>query len=343
VEFNPVVTIFTSSAISWSIITLLGGSSHLWFHYSDNVRGHWENKQIFSLTEKTLDYNKGTWDDPPERVIIDHEIADEVKIVTTELNSTPFIGGFKDPRTLLCYESWEPHLPKNHIFVGIFRHPLKVAESLKKRNGLSYEQSVELWKIYNDNLSRFLGKFGGFLINFDWPKEKLIEQIKQIIKKLGLSENVDLEEWYSGGLINSDKSFNQEYPLPEGVNSLYSQLIDRSKENEKFQILSSELAENQLTRIIDQLRVELQNQGNNFKKLNDKNLEIIENYVNRKDPMSLLLSLYYRRKQLKEKFPEVLAGDYSKLFKWARNICLKPDSELGPYLKEYKKNVQRGI
>ena len=194
-----------------------------------------------------------------------------------ELNGKSFIGGFKDPRTLLCFESWKPYLPKNFIFVGIFRHPLKVAESLKKRNRLSNEQSLNLWKIYNQNLLNFLEKFDGFLIDFDWPKEKLFEEINQIIKKLGLTEKVDLEDWYTGELIRSDKTFNKEHPLPKEVSLLYSKLKDRCKENEKLDLKPYPYTENQLKSIIDQLRLEIQKQGKGFKKINDGNSVIIKN------------------------------------------------------------------
>ena len=38
------------------------------------------------------------------------------------------------------------------IAVGIFRHPLEVAESLKVRNGFSFEKSLKLWEIYNEKM-----------------------------------------------------------------------------------------------------------------------------------------------------------------------------------------------
>ena len=80
-------------------------------------------------------------------------------------------------------ESWKPFLPKNQIIIGIFRHPLKVAESLKKRNNFEYEKSINLWTIYNEKLLFYLEKQGGFLLNFDWPKRKLLSELKLIFRK----------------------------------------------------------------------------------------------------------------------------------------------------------------
>ena len=36
--------------------------SDQWRPESDNIRGHWENKEIVRLTEETLSQNDGSWD-----------------------------------------------------------------------------------------------------------------------------------------------------------------------------------------------------------------------------------------------------------------------------------------
>jgi len=312
--------------------------THEWVPHKDNIRGHWENKPILLLGEKTLRHNNGTWQDPPDNITINDEIANNIKNIVNELNNTPsFCGGFKDPRILLCFESWKPQLPKNLIFVGIFRHPLEVAESMKIRNGLSYEHSLRLWKIYNQNLINLLEKYDGALLDFDWPKEKLLDELKEIINKLGLSENIDLEDWYSPELIKNDKKYNQDFQLSEEVNSLYLKLKDRSQKNAKVIYKKYSLKDNQLRNIIDQDHLELQNQAKNFKKINDKNLKILKSYKNRNDPISLLLSVYYQKEDLRKAFPEVITGDFTKLLRWAKDVCLNSDAQSPKELLEYEK------
>jgi len=125
---------------------------------------------------------------------------------------------------ILCFEEWKKFLPENFVIIGIIRDPLKVAESLKTRNQFSYEKSLNLWRIYNENLLNILDEYGGFLLDFDWPKAKLFEEMKLICKKLGLAQTIGLSDWYSEDLLKSDKSYQSNYRVGEEIKSLYSKL-----------------------------------------------------------------------------------------------------------------------
>ena len=112
---------------------------------------------------------------------INQKLAREISKFCKQLRDYPAIAsGFKDPRLIPCLDSWEKCLPRNLVVIGIFRDPLKTAESLKTRNGFNYEKSLELWKKYNQKLLMILKKHDGFLLNFDWPKNKLISEINLI-------------------------------------------------------------------------------------------------------------------------------------------------------------------
>ena len=50
-------------------------------------------------------------------------------------------------------------------------------------------------------------------------------------------------------------------------------------------------------------------------------MEIVKN-ENFSDPLTELLSIYYSRNDLRQIFPEVEKGDYSRLLDWAKKICL---------------------
>ena len=174
----------------------------------DNLRGHWENKKLLELGEKTLTVSNGKWHEPPEKISLNDELRDEIKKSIKELTERPsFASGYKDPRILLYFESWKEFFPENFLIVGIYRDPLKVAESLKKRDNFNYEKSIQLWKIYNQNLLNLLKKYPGFLLDFDWPKEKLIEEVKLVADKVGLVKNIDLSQWFSKELLFSNKTY----------------------------------------------------------------------------------------------------------------------------------------
>jgi len=244
--------------------------THDWLPHKSNPRGHWENQNFLTLADKTLAYNNGKWHEPPPKIRINKKIGKQIKKCAIELkNNSILASGFKDPRLLLCFYSWLPYLPKNFIIVGIFRHPLKVVESLKRRSNFNYEKSLELWKIYNLNLLNILEKYNGFLLDFDWPKKKILDEINLVSEKLGLAKNIDLSEWYTKDLIKSGKSLQEEYSLTDEIKLIYSRLKQRSKKNNKVKVNYS-LMPNEMPKIIQRLLIEIQNQGNYFKDLNVK-------------------------------------------------------------------------
>jgi len=123
--------------------------SNDWVYKVDNIRGHWEDKKLIELADKTLAKNNSSWDNISQKIICNDDTGMEIMKRIKELsNYASLLAGFKDPRLLVVFDSWKRYLPKNIIIVGIFRNPLEVAESLKKRNGLSYEKSLNLWQYF---------------------------------------------------------------------------------------------------------------------------------------------------------------------------------------------------
>jgi len=203
------------------------------FPLNDNKKGHWENKEILNLTEETFSENDCSWHNIASKIIISKKLGKKINNTIQKLNNSYLITGIKDPRLVICFEAWKNYLPENIIFVGIFRHPLSVAESLKKRNDFSYEKSIELWRIYNEKLLQLIKQNNGFLLNFDWPKKKIFSEIKTILKKLNLDEKIDLEDWYSSELFHSDKTVNKDFKLTKNILKLYDDLQKQTIQNSK--------------------------------------------------------------------------------------------------------------
>jgi len=100
-------------------------------------------------------------------IIIPEKLGKEITKASEELMKTPSLAaGFKDPHVLLYLDMWQKYLPKSSVIVAIFRHPLKAAESLKKRDGRDYEESLLIWKLHNLGLLESLKKHGGFFVKF---------------------------------------------------------------------------------------------------------------------------------------------------------------------------------
>ena len=299
-------------------------TSHEWLYYDDNLKGHWENKQFVELAEKTLSQNNGSWHDIPKKIVIGAELGSEIRKYSEEImNHVSLASGFKDPRIILFLDAWSKYLPENIFVVGIFRHPLKVAESLKKRDNFSYEKSLNLWKSYNENLLSILEKHNGFLLNFDWPKEKLFSELEYMFDKLGLITSMNISEWYSEGLLSSDKNYSSDYRLPDELITLYSKLRERSERNELVKLNKISRSQEEITKILHSLCKDIDSQGKYFKKINEENLAKIRNLQNSiRVPIDSLLKVYHSRPDLKITFPEVMEGNMQNLLNWSVNTPL---------------------
>jgi len=130
-----------------------------------NPRGNRENPRIMALHEELLACNGGGWDAPPTSVTWPTESRRARDAIIESYAHMP-IWAFKDPRTLLVLDGWLEALP-NLRLVGIFRHPLLVAESLQRRNGFSLTKGVHLWCTYNEILLAYHRRYWFPILSFD--------------------------------------------------------------------------------------------------------------------------------------------------------------------------------
>ena len=238
-----------------------------------NPRGHWENVKVTNLNEQILKLNGGSWHKVPKSTIrTPKNFSNKINLICKSFYSENALAyGIKDPRFCLTLEKWKKYFP-NLVLVGVFRHPLKVAESLKKRDGFSYEESIELWKIYNQSLLNHLKKNKGFLVNFDWPRKKLLAQTKIICSKIGLAE-YDLSHWYSDSYKKSDKSFTKSYKLNSEIKQIYDKLKSISEKNISIKYNSPKISEKQYQMIVSDLLKHSNNLYSDTTKLFQKNFE----------------------------------------------------------------------
>jgi len=306
--------------------------------FPENLRGHWESKKFQELTMESLKSNIGSWYEIPDKIKIDKKLGRKISGAVKELmNHESIATGFKDPRIIPLLDSWKKFFPKNTILIGIFRHPLEVAESLKNRDGFGYEKSLNLWKIYNEKLFQQLDQNGGFLLNFDLPKKRLISELLFIIKKLGLNDKVDLSEWYSEELLKSNKTYQKNFSLSSDITKLYSKLKKKSTQNSKVKVKKIKRTSKELEKIIQNQLANNQKLGQYYRMVNQQRLNQIKK-IHRIDPISLLHLIYYERTDLQKSFPEFKKGDYSKILNWAISVAAgKNKDELSSHnlLKEF--------
>jgi hypothetical protein len=250
-------------------------TSDEWRHKKDNLRGHWENRKFLELTEQTLFESGGTWQDIPSKLDVSENIGKQIQKTVNELQLNSLLSaGFKDPRVIFCLESWRKYLPNKLFIVGIFRHPLKVAESLKNRNNFSYEKSINLWYKYNTKLLELLNVHDGILFNFDWSREKILSELKSSFERLHLSTAIDLNQWFTEDLLHSNQTYDTSYKMNSKIVDLYQKLQEHSMTNSQIHFPNLIEGKN-LEKIIENYSINFQRNEEYFTTLNSQILKEI--------------------------------------------------------------------
>lgn len=131
-----------------------------------NMKGYWEIRDIFQTQDKVLELLGRPWDSIsgtlpfPSRWWEMPEIEPHrrrlTEVLQTQIDETRGIFAFKDPRTAHLLPLWEEvfhDLEVDPLYLLAIRHPLAVAMSMVKRNGIPSTHAQLLWlKTYLDAL-----------------------------------------------------------------------------------------------------------------------------------------------------------------------------------------------
>ena len=185
-----------------------------------NAKGNRELKALNAFHDRALKVRGFAWDSPPD-VALDFT-EDEAHELRSLLSHLPSPFGIKDPRLVLFWPGYCRLFP-DATWVGIFRHPLPVAASLKSRNGFKRRKSVKLWSSYNRFLMEAYTQKPFPIVNFDASDHQLIAQVEELAHKLGLQGGRG-ETFFAGELRHGKKPLLRSLLYPK-VMSLYRQLV----------------------------------------------------------------------------------------------------------------------
>ena len=124
---------------------------------SENPDGHFENLQIVQINNEILRLCNRDWyslekpelDDSAPQI---KNAAENIKTVIQKLLEKNDTVSVKDPRISVVLPLWDRVLKELNVeahYIWVYRNPLEVAESLRKRNGYSKKHSMLLWMHYN--------------------------------------------------------------------------------------------------------------------------------------------------------------------------------------------------
>jgi hypothetical protein len=193
---------------------------HRYHEYNPhNLKGNRENQQIVDLNEWVLADSGGSWDSPPEQPVWSDKQLRQARDIIDQYRAYP-LWGFKDPRCLVTLDGWRRLLPQLE-FIGIFRHPLAVARSLRARNEkTSLEQGLKLWLRYNQHLVALAGQLGFPLLRFDQPAPLLQRQVLELAWLLELPQPEAIS-FFSKGLVQQDAVSEA---VPESLQPIWRKL-----------------------------------------------------------------------------------------------------------------------
>lgn len=184
-----------------------------------NLRGNRENFDIMRLQTNILEQSGGSWDIPPPVVEWKPEHFGTAQKLLAEHAERP-VWGFKDPRTLLTIDGWRRLVPDLQP-VGIFRHPLRVAQSLKNRNDFDLEKSLALWEAYNGRLVELYRQEPFPVVCFDEEAVVLQAKLLQAGEMIGLEPGSAGEPFFADELRTAPAEGG---PLPSEIQRRYEEL-----------------------------------------------------------------------------------------------------------------------
>lgn len=195
------------------------GERHTWNPH--NLKGNRENQQIVDINDAVLAASHCAWDSPPAAELpwsqADVEAAREL---ISRYADQPLFG-FKDPRTLLVLSGWQRLFPQMQ-FVGIFRHPLAVAQSLHNRSGMPIDQGLSLWAHYNRRLLRHYRQAAFPILCFDDDQAVFQQKLQTALAQLGFDNSAHRGQFFDEGLRSSKPDTSQ--ALPWHIRRLYRKL-----------------------------------------------------------------------------------------------------------------------
>ncbi len=174
-----------------------------------NPSGYWEHLQIYDTHEHMLNRMGRVWHSVfpfPEEWWLDPMVSlyreRLIDILKNDFSRSK-LWGFKDPRLCRLMPLWhsvfsevgcEPH------FVYMIRNPMEVAESLRRRDGYSWDKCFVLWLLHSLDSERECRRYPRVFITYD----QVLEDWRAVVERI--SQELQLEWPNSPSAIEEEVS-----------------------------------------------------------------------------------------------------------------------------------------
>lgn len=150
-----------------------------------NLKGNQENLRVMHLHDQVLAANGSGWDNPPAGPV---QWSEAQRAQLREILQE-YVGharwAFKDPRALFTLPAWQELVP-DLVYIGTFRHPSAVAQSLHRRGRMPAQEGFALWRRYNIRLLEERTRHAFDLLCFDLEPLAYMQSVQRAFARLGL-------------------------------------------------------------------------------------------------------------------------------------------------------------
>lgn len=147
----------------------------------DNNKGSRENTAVVQLNNALLEQGGGAWNKPDFLLMPTEQQLESRDQLIQSLSHDNKPWMFKDPRTLLTLSFWLDRIPDVKM-LGVFRHPIAVANSLSVRNSMPLGDGLRLWAAYNKELLKIVESGNVPLLYFSDDLESLIHSSRLVLE-----------------------------------------------------------------------------------------------------------------------------------------------------------------
>ncbi len=214
----------------------LGSSDELMAAQHDNPGGFFERNDVVALNDKMLTALGVSWDCPAAldrgelRAATNTYRADMEELIQKLTAHQPYL--IKDPRMCLTLPLWQA-VWSDVLYLFTSRHPLKIARSLKRRNGMPLPVGLALWEFYTCEVMRAVRPEQCLQFNYETLLKDPIKGARELYDGLVASGINGLsfpgEQRITGLVMQSDSTPEpQEFALSEPQRELYRSQLDRT-------------------------------------------------------------------------------------------------------------------
>jgi hypothetical protein len=193
----------------------------------NNDKGFYEHHPIVRINMALLRRLGGSWRDLPglppgwQRDPDLEDLREQSRAILAADFAGARLWGFKDPRTSLLLPFWRPLIGPAR-FVICHRHPLEIAASLLRRDGLTLAQSLGLWRRYAGEAVRLTAGEPRIVVAYDQLFADRAGVVERLAAFVGGAERAadplvraEIDTWVETGLRHHVTDEDERLSHPE--------------------------------------------------------------------------------------------------------------------------------